>query len=236
MNAKIKTLFGIVLFVVLMGGAYLAYNNLGAKNRPDLSAPVQKENNPPPQAAIPDESSEPAITENPDKPAHVTPTESAIPDEETAKEDDSQTEAVEKLAALDFSVYDAQGNEVKLSDFFGKPIVINFWATWCPYCVEEMPVFEQAFQKYGNEIQFLMIDSVDGQRETQAKGERFIQEEGFTFPVFFDTDGSASFAYEVYSLPTSVFIDPDGYVIVYHPGGLTADMLQQGIGYIYSGE
>jgi len=217
MNSKVKTVLGIVLFILLLGGAYYAYHALSEKNKPDLLEPSKSENNQPSPTGSLDESSD------------VTPAATVMPDDASAEDGSSQGEAEDKLAAFDFTVYDAQGNEAKLSDFFGKPIIINFWATWCPYCVEEMPVFEEAFLKYGDDIQFLMIDCVDGQRETQAMGESFIQEKGFTFPVYYDTEENAGYTYQVYSLPTSVFIDRDGYILVYYPGRLTADMLLQGI-------
>lgn len=241
MNSKVKTLLGVVLFIVMLGGAYFAYQTLSEKNSPGLLTPAQKENNKPTPGGNQGTASgiTPAVTGIPDdtadeagnqgKPSETAPAVTDVPGEPTAEGGSSNTEEEEKLAAFDFTVYDAEGKEAKLSDFFGKPIVINFWTTWCPYCVEEMPVFEQAFKKYGDEIQFLMIDCVDGQRETQAMGESFIEEKGFTFPVYYDTEGNASETYQVYSLPTSVFIDKDGIIIVYYPGGLTAEMLQQGI-------
>ncbi len=234
MNAKMKTLLGIVLFIIFLGGAYYAYKTLSVNNRPDLIRLSQNENNQPSPTGSPNKPSEvtPAATGGQDKPSAITPTATGVPKEAPEEQGGSENEDEGKLKAFDFTVYDAQGNEVKLSDFYGKPIIINFWTTWCPYCVEEMPIFEQAYQKYGSEIQFLMIDCVDGQQETQAMGESFIQEKGFTFPVYYDTQGGASATYQVYSLPTSVFIDKDSYVVVYYPGAFTADMLQQGIDYI----
>lgn len=245
MNSKVKTVLGIALFIIFLGGAYYAYNALGEKMKPDLLGSSKSKNNQPsptgsldviPDATpavtvLPDETPDvtPAATATPDETPDVTPAATAKPDEAPAEEDGSQSEEEDKLAAFDFTVFDAQGNAVKLSDFFGKPIIINFWTTWCPYCVEEMPVFEEAYREYGDDIHFLMIDCVDGQRETQAMGESFIQEKGFTFPVYYDTKEEAGYTYQVYSLPTSVFIDAEGYVIVYYPGALTADMLQQGI-------
>lgn len=230
MNSKVKTFLGIILFIIFLGGTYFAYHSLSEKNKPDLLRPSQEENNLP---DVPDPSQEekkqPSPAGTQDKPSGITPAATNTPEETPSEEGASQGEEDDKLAAFDFSVYDAQGNEAKLSDFFGKPIIINFWTTWCPYCVEEMPVFEQAYQQYGDDIQFLMIDCVDGERETQEMGESFIQKKGFTFPVYYDTEGNASSTYQVYSLPTSVFIDRDGIIIVYYPGGLTAEMLQQGI-------
>ncbi len=246
MNTKVKTLIGIILFIAMLGGAYFAYDALSTKNRPDPFGSAQNETNntPVPSGTQEPSGATPAVTAAPNKtpdgestaqaggqeePSVTTPATTGTPDVTPAEGDESEAGEEDKLAAFDFTVYDAAGNEVKLSDFFGKPIIINFWTTWCPYCVDEMPVFEEAYKKYGDEINFLMIDCVDGQRETQAMGESFIEEKGFTFPVYFDTEGSAGTTYEVYSLPTSVFIDRDGYVIVYYPGGLTAEMLQKGI-------
>ncbi len=148
----------------------------------------------------------------------------------------SDTDAENKLRAFDFTVYDGDGNAVNLSDFSDKPIIVNFWASWCGFCVQEMPDFEEKYQEYGEEIYFLMVDCVDGQRETQEKGGDFISDNGFTFPVYYDLDQSATKAYEAYSLPTSVFIDKDGYIIAYQPGMLTSEMLQKGIDFILTQE
>ena len=72
-----------------------------------------------------------------------------------------------KFAAPDFTVYDGDGNEVHLSDYKGKPVVLNFWATWCYYCKEEMPDFDRAYEKYPD-VQFLMVNATDGIQETMA--------------------------------------------------------------------
>ena len=124
---------------------------------------------------------------------------------------DSSKPAQETVPAPDFTVYDAEGNPVKLSDFFGKPIVLNFWASWCGPCRMEMPHFEKAYQEMEEDIQFVMINmTID--RETQQSAQDFLDEAGYTFPVLFDTTGDAAIAYGAYSLPMSVFIDADGNV------------------------
>ena len=100
---------------------------------------------------------------------------------EVPSEEGSSAEAV---MAPDFTVYDREGNAVNFSDFAGKPVVINFWATWCGYCVKEMPSFEKAYQEFGDEVVFMMINVTDGFQETKEAAAEFIEEKGYTFPVY----------------------------------------------------
>lgn len=131
-------------------------------------------------------------------------------------------------AAPDFAVLDADGNEVQLSDYKGKPVVLNFWATWCYYCKVEMPDFDKAFEKYPD-VQFLMVNATDGVQETMASAKEYIAQEGFGFDVFFDTELEAVNAYYVTGFPSTFFIDKDGNLVTYSSGMLDFDTLEKGI-------
>ena len=133
----------------------------------------------------------------------------------------------EVIPAPDFEMYDTGMNLVNLSDFFGKPIVINFWASWCPPCRIEMPYFQTVYDDIGDEVQFLMISLVDGFRETIRTAENFISHYGYTFPVFYDTMGGAAIGYRVTSIPTTVFIDRDGNLAGRWVGVLNEEQLRQ---------
>ena len=135
----------------------------------------------------------------------------------------------QQYLAPDFTVYDAQGNPVRLSDYFGKPIVLNFWASWCGPCQREMPDFDEKYRELGDQVQFLMINMTDGNRETVEKAAAFIAQKGYTFPVFYDTRLQAAMTYGAYSLPMTFFIDSNGNLITHVVGAINGKTLQRGI-------
>lgn len=136
-------------------------------------------------------------------------------------------QSVEKQIAPDFSVKDGEGNTVRLSDFKGKPVVLNFWATWCNPCRSEFPSFEKMYNKYVDDIEFVMVDMTDGQRETMEDAKRFISNNGYTFPVYYDTELEAAYVYSVNSIPMTVFIDSNGNLINYHTGAMNDTTLEK---------
>lgn len=135
----------------------------------------------------------------------------------------------EKVLAPDFTVYDLEGNEVHLSDFIGKPVILNFWASWCSPCQSEMPDFDEAYAELGDEIHFLMVNMTTSSRESFEKASAFIEDKGYSFPVFYDLDSNAATTYGVYSLPTTLFIDAEGYGIAQATGAIDREILQRGI-------
>lgn len=159
-------------------------------------------------------------------------TDSLKVEEDTELNEENKNEEFTK--AFDFTVYDEAGESYKLSEFEGKPVVLNFWASWCGPCKSEMPDFQEAYQRYGEDIHFLIVNMTDGYQETMEKALTFISENGYNFPVYYDTDMEAAKAYRVYSIPTTYFIDKDGYIIAQGRGALDKETLQTGIDYIYS--
>jgi len=133
-----------------------------------------------------------------------------------------------RTKAPDFTVTDANGGNVKLSDMKGRPVVINFWASWCPPCRAEMPDFEEVFRETGNDVQFMMVNLIGG-AETKEKADQFIKELGFTFPIFYDTTGEAARQYNVRAIPTTIFVDADGNLAGSSTGMLDKQNLMEGI-------
>lgn len=131
--------------------------------------------------------------------------------------------------APDFVVYDAQGNEVKLSDFKGKPTVVYFWASWCPPCKMEMPDFHQKYLEWGDKVNFLMVNMTDNSTETVQTASDFIASQGYTFPVYYDSAQVAAYVYNVTSIPATYFIDADGNLVTQASGAIDGDTLQKGI-------
>lgn len=112
----------------------------------------------------------------------------------------------------DFELADLNGKNVKLSDYKGKTVVINFWATWCPPCKKEMPDFDlldKELKKSGQAV-LLAVNMTDGKRDTKSKVESFIMENNYGMRVLLDTEGKAAKLYDIKWLPTTVVVDPKG--------------------------
>ena len=130
-------------------------------------------------------------------------------------------------AAPDFTVTDGGGNRVSTADLSGKPVILNFWATWSPPCRSELPAFDKLYRQYGNEVSFMMIDLTDGYRETVEGVKKFISENGYTFPVYYDTEGSAAEAYNVSSIPFTVAVGRNGNIVGTHLGAMSEAALEK---------
>ena len=125
----------------------------------------------------------------------------------------------------DFTVYDTNGKAVKLSDYFGKPIVLNFFASWCGPCRTEMPAFQTKYNELSSEIHFLFV-SLD---ESFADAKNYVSKQGFSIPILHDRYGNAAAAYDVESIPSTFFINADGDLVAYAIGALSFASLELAI-------
>jgi len=176
----------------------------------------------------------PAVTTEPTEttgaPEETTQPDATAPEETTQSDATAPEETTQPdVAAPGFTVYDADGDQVTLESLRGKPVILNFWATWCGYCVMEMPDFQEAYEEFGDQIHFMMVNVTDGYQETEDTARAFIAGREFTFPVYYDLDLSATNAYGVASMPVTYFIDAEGMAVAYGRGALDAASLRQGI-------
>ena len=136
--------------------------------------------------------------------------------------------------APDFVMEDGDGNEIWLSDFLGQPIVLNFWATWCPACVQETPHFENLYQNSNGEIKVLKVNLITSRRETRDAVDAFMEAGGYSFPLYFDITGEGAMAYSVQFIPITFFINPEGYVAAKAQGAVDESILNNGVNMILS--
>lgn len=124
--------------------------------------------------------------------------------------------------APNFTLKNLDGDEVSLKDYRGKMVLINFWATWCKYCDQEMPDL-QKFDKDNEDIVILAVDV----KENKNIVENYINKGGYTFPVLLDEKGEIATTYLVSAFPTSYFIDEDGILLGAVPGMMTYPQMNQ---------
>lgn len=208
MNKYWKLIVGAVAFVAFMVVVSMVYKNLSQEYKTQQNLVTQKG---------PETEDNQVFQEGPEE-----------ADNPVAESSDD----TENLAP-NFTVETAEGEEVSLHDFFGKPIVLNFWASWCGPCKMELPDFQEAYEKYAGEVQFLMVNMTDGMQETKEIAMKFMEDAGYTLPVYYDTAQDAAYTYTVYSLPTTFFISADGEPVAYAQGMIDAETLETGISMIY---
>lgn len=200
MKNKVAVISLVILIILALGGSYYLYQRLAPGAEQGTSA---------------------ATSSTPSPTASAAPSPSASSDASAAPTEDAQTQN-----APDFTVYDEKGNQVSLSSFTGKPVVVNFWASWCPPCKAELPYFQSAYEKYGKDIRFLMVNLTGDGNDTKEDAQTLITQSGYSFPVYYDTDNAAAIAYSIRSIPMSCFITADGKIQSTHTGGMSQEMLE----------
>jgi peroxiredoxin len=128
-------------------------------------------------------------------------------------------------AAYDFALYDFDGNLVRLSDYRGHPVIVNFWATWCAPCRIEMPELQTAYDKFQDDG--LVILALDQDEPLDRAREFFYDEMDLTFTPLLDDGSAIATSYGSYSvLPTTYFVNHDGLVSGIHRGPLTLGQIE----------
>jgi peroxiredoxin len=130
--------------------------------------------------------------------------------------------------APDFELATLDGEIVRLSDFAGKPILVNFWATWCGPCRAEFPDFQKAWIGNTDDLVIIAINHTTADRAEQV--DDFVAEMGATFPVVLDKDGQVAEVYQIRGLPTSIFIDRNGVVNEVFTGPINQAYIESKLG------
>ena len=153
---------------------------------------------------------------------------------DAADESEEESER-EEIPAYDFTLTDQYGNTHTFSDYKGKTVFLNFWATWCPPCKSEMPDIQALYEKYGENEGDLIVLGVANPKTEEAPNNQdgtieevaaYLEENGLTFPVVMDTTGELFYWYGISAFPTTFMIDANGNVYGYVSGALTADIME----------
>lgn len=137
--------------------------------------------------------------------------------------------ANEKALVPDFSLLSADNETVRLSDYRGKIVVLNFWASWCPPCRSEMPELQKLHNEFQetDEVVLLLINQIDGRRETIQTGTDYLAENNLTLTNLFDHGVVGMQIFGIPGLPTTVVIDQEGYLSSYIVGPVTQETVWQ---------
>lgn len=149
--------------------------------------------------------------------------------------DSKEEQSNNSVSEFDFTLKDQYGKEHTLSDYKGKVVFLNFWATWCPPCKEELPHIEELYKKYNKNKDDVVIIGVTNpksddypfnQDENKDKITEFLDTKGYTFPTVFDETGDLLRSYNISAFPTTFIIDKKGIILGYIPGKMTKDIME----------
>lgn len=208
MNAKQKWILGAAAFLLLLIIAGFGYQELKKEAEDQSRKQAQK---------LEKELSEEEKSDSGEE----------VSGENTEQENNGESQEEKQYAeAPDFSVWDQDGKETSLKEILeGKPAVINFWTSKCPPCREEMPDFEELYQELKEQVQFIMVDGVGCMGETEESGRAFVEEQGFTFPVYYDKEMDAVINYGIQAFPTTYILNSDGRLVTGGSGMVSKELL-----------
>lgn len=137
--------------------------------------------------------------------------------------------AVGELAP-DFELETLDGKKVKLSDYKGKKVILNFWATWCPPCKAEIPHMQKYYEEFAKEDNFeILAVNLTSYKENVKYVKKFIKTYEMTFPVLLDTEGEQMNAYDIHIIPTTYFLDTEGVIQKKVRGPVDQDSMQESV-------
>jgi cytochrome c-type biogenesis protein len=204
----ILVLMGIMTFTGWLNGVSSYLNSISTQN-------IESDT----KDSVTDENTNATVTED-----------NSTSENKTTNEDEES-----KIPAYDFTLTDQYGNEHTLSDYKGKVVFLNFWATWCPPCKQEMPHIEELYQEYNlnqDDVIFLGVtnpksdaypNNQDDEKDTITS---FLETNEYTFPTVFDETGDLFQNYNISAFPTTFMIDKEGNIAGYVPGMMTKDIMQ----------
>lgn len=171
-----------------------------------------------------------------EEPAEATPRESEAAESPEPAESDGQANSAEPSGSAEdpynkvipFELPDLDGNLVSVADFEGKFVLINFWATWCTYCDQEMPDLQALQDKYGDDLVVLLVNVQEGEKEIKA----YLDKNNLSMLTVLDKKGEVAGMYNVTGMPSSYFVTPDQRVIGYVAGMMTYDTMEQSLAYV----
>ena len=232
---------GVMMFTGWMNGitGYLSSFGVGGQTVTESQAPSGSGDGTPDsrETAPQTETQNPADNgQNPDQSAGQSGDNGQNSESAAAGETESSLpDTSDRVEAPDFTLVDQYGEEHKLSDYKGKVVFLNFWATWCPPCREEMPDIEALYKEYGENSEDLVIlsvanpktkDNPNNNDKTIEEVTKFMEDNGYSYPALMDTTGDVLLQYYITAFPTTFMIDREGRVIGYASGALTKDIMK----------
>lgn len=136
--------------------------------------------------------------------------------------EEEPTVMTQGMMAPTFILKNIKGEEIQINPANDKKVyVLNFWATWCPPCQEEMPDLERFYKKYGDKVQFYGINLEESNKEVTS----YIKSKGYTYPILMDSTGDISQIFEISAIPTTIVINSEGKIVERITGGITLEEL-----------